>query len=174
MQSDLTFCRHTIRGILERGVTGLIISRSDLSERYSIFGAAELVKLTEHSTVPIRLVNPMSKAVKIYKGTRLASFSILDSDVETFELNGIVPDTEHTSEPEKMEQDYSALPDISNSVLNDPDKQKLRDLLYKYRDILASPQGVLGRSSLIKHTIDTGINSPIKQRPYRTSPKNRK
>ena len=40
-------------------VCGIVIPRSDLSHRYSIFGAAEIVKVSQNGTIPIRIVNPL-------------------------------------------------------------------------------------------------------------------
>ena len=44
-------------------VCGIVITRSDLPHRYSIFGAAEIVKVSEKGTIPIRVVNPSSQPV---------------------------------------------------------------------------------------------------------------
>ena len=35
-------------------VCGIVIPRSDLPRRYSILGAAEIVKVSENGTIPIR------------------------------------------------------------------------------------------------------------------------
>ena len=40
-----------------------------------------------------------------------------------------------------------------------------------YRDVFAFTDDELGKTSLVRHVIDTGDALPIKQRPYRTSPK---
>ena len=50
---------------------------------------------------------------------------------------------------------------MSNSILNDDEKVKFKNLFNKYRN---------GRTSLAQHVIDTGDAMPIKQRPYRVSP----
>jgi len=51
---------------LKKTVCGLVVPRSDLPHRYSIFGASELVKVTEDGTLPVRMVNPSARPVKIF------------------------------------------------------------------------------------------------------------
>ena len=50
---------------------------------------------------------------------------------------------------------------------------RLQALLTKYDDIFAYTPDQLGRSSIVKHTIDTGDHPPIRLRSYRTSPTNK-
>ena len=55
-------------------VCGIVIPRSDLSHRYSISGAAEIVKVSKNGTIPIRLVNPSAQPVKVFREIRLGDF----------------------------------------------------------------------------------------------------
>ena len=50
-------------------------------------------------------------------------------------------------------------------------KIKFGDLFRSYRDVFAFTDDQLGKNSLVQHVIDNGDALPIKQRPYRTSPK---
>ena len=59
---------------------------------------------------------------------------------------------------------------MSNSILNDDEKVKFKNLFNKYRNVFAFPGDQLGRTSLVQHVIETGDAMPIKQRPYRVSP----
>ena len=152
------------------GINGMIIPKSDLCHRYSVFGASELVSVADDGMIPIRLVNPSFQPVKIYRRTRLADFEEVDQNVATFELNA----TEKIEEPSNHEQlekhDYSQLPDLSDSILSTDDKVKFRDLFVKYRDVFALSDSELGRTSLVQHVNNTGDATPIKQMPYRTLP----
>ena len=56
-------------------VCGIVLPRSDLPHRYSIFRAAEIVRVSEKGTIPIRLVNPSAQLVKVFRKTRLGDFS---------------------------------------------------------------------------------------------------
>ena len=167
-----------------RPVDGMISPRSELHHRYSLFGASELVKVAEDWSVPVRMVNPSSEPVKIYRRTKLADFEEVDQNIATFELSASC-ETEKTSpkgfnESENNRcdyseyKDYSQLPDLSGSVLSDGDKVKFRDLFKKYRDVFAFPGDQLGRTSLVQHVIETGDAVPIKQRPYRSSPESKR
>lgn len=154
--------------------TGIIAPRSTLHEKYSVFGASELVRVSEDGIVPIRIINPSFQPVKIYRRTRLGDFEEVDSAIATFELNS----TQHSKTPpsqttKNSQHNYSDLPDLSDSVLSDGDKVKFRNLFHEYHDVFAFSDDQLGRTSLVQHTIDTGDAMPIKQRPYRTTPENK-
>ena len=59
-------------------------------------------------------------------------------------------------------------PDLSHTTLTPEQKLDLVDLLNQYRDVFAYSPTELGRTSVVKHHIDTGNNPPVRQRPYRT------
>ena len=67
-------------------VCGIVIPRSEMPHRYLIFGAAEIVKVSEKGTIPIRRFNPSAQPVKVFHETRL-DFSSVGDEVERFELN---------------------------------------------------------------------------------------
>ena len=170
---------------LQPNTTGIVTSREDFPERYSIIGASELVTVSEEGTVPIRLMNPTANPVKIYQRTKLAYVTIVDQEIETFKLESHTTESHatkshtittcnatQTSSFEGASRDYKGIPDITDSVFGAKDQQRLKDLLYNYRDLFATELRDLGQTSLVQHTIETeGL--PIKQRPYRTSPENK-
>ena len=154
-------------------IYGLVMPKSDLPHRYSVFGASELVKVSSDATIPVRMVNPSAQPVKIFRRTKLADFERVDNDLATFEIgkNSISSDAQHnSSDVQQQPKDYSEFPDLSNSILNDDEKVKFKNLFNKYRNVFAFPGDQLGRTSLVQHVIDTGDATPIKQRPYRVSP----
>ena len=51
------------------------------------FGASELVKVTEDAIIPVRIVNPSARPVKIFRKTRLGDFENLEDRIETFQLS---------------------------------------------------------------------------------------
>ena len=111
----------------------MVAPRSDLSHRYSVFGASELVRVAEDGTIPVRMLNPSSQPVKIYLRTRLANFEEVDQNIATFELNA----TEQVGEPPSPEStycqveqnDYSELPDLLDSPISDVDRIKFQNFL---------------------------------------------
>ena len=136
----------------------------------TVFGASELVKVSSDAFIPIRMVNPSAQRVKIFRRTKLADFEHVDNDLATFEIvkNSPSSDAQHNSSDDLQQpKDYSESPDLSNSILNDDEKVKFKNLFDKY---FAFPGDQLGRTSLVQHVIDTGDATPIKQRPYRVSP----
>ena len=115
----------------------MIIPKSALCHRYSVFGAPELVSVAVDGMIPIRSVNPSFQPVIIYHRTRLPDFEGIDQNVATFELN-VREQIEEPSKHEQLEkQDYSQLPDLSDSILSTDDKVKFRDLFVKYCDVFA-------------------------------------
>ena len=154
-------------------IYGLVTPKSDLPHRYSVFGATELVKVSSDVTIPVRMVNPSAQPVKIFRRTKLADFERVDNDLATFEIgkNSSSSDAQRNSSDDRQQpKDYAEFPDLSNSILNDDEKVKFKNLFNKYRNVFAFPGDQLGRTSLVQHVIDTGDAMPIKQRPYRVSP----
>ena len=134
---------------------------------------SELVKVSSDATIPVRMVNPSAQPVKIFRRTKLADFERVDNDLATFEIGKNSPssDAQHNSSDDLQQpKDYSEFPDLSNSILNDDEKVKFKNLFNKYRNVFAFPGDQLGRTSLVQHVIDTGDAMPIKQRPYIVSP----
>ena len=154
-------------------IYGLVTPKSDLPHRYSVFGASELVKVSNDATIPVRMVNPSAQPVKIFRRTKLADFERVDNDLATFEIGRNSPSLDaqrNSSDDRQQPKDYSEFPDLSNSILNDDEKVKFKNLFNKYRNVFAFPGDQLGRTSLVQHVIDTGDATPVKQRQYRVSP----
>ena len=155
---------------LKKKVCGLVVPRSDSPHRYSIFGASELVKVTEDGTLPVRMVNQSARPVKIFLQNKTGDFESVDDRIETFQLSES-PEEFTYSIKTREKADYSEFPDLSHSVLSEADKIKFGDLFQSYRDVFAFTDDQLGKTSVVQHVIDTVNALPIKQRPYRTSPK---
>ena len=154
-------------------IYGLVTPESDLPHRYSVFGASELVKVSGDVTIPVRMANPSAQPVKIFCRTKLTDFECVDNDLATFEIGRNSPSSDaqcNSSDDRQQPKDYSEFPDLSNSILNDDEKVKFKNLFNKYCNVFAFPGDQLGKTSLVWHVIDTGDATPIKQRPYRVSP----
>ena len=146
-------------------VCSIVIPRSNLPHRSSIFDAAE-----KNGTIPIRLVNPSAQPVKVFRETRLGDFSSVGDEVETFELNEFPQEVLSAMSEGQMKNDlphhdYSDFPDLSDSILNDDDRIKFRELFRCYRDVFAFTGDEIGKTPLVQHVIDAGDAMPIKQRP---------
>ena len=146
-------------------ICGLVTPKSDLPHRYSVFGASELVKVSSDVTIPVRMVNPSAQPVKIFRRTKLADFERVDNDLATFEIGRNSPSSDaqcNSSDDRQQPKDYSEFPDLSNSILNDDEKVKFKNLFNKYCNVFAFPGDQLGKTSLVWHVIDTGDATPIK------------
>ena len=131
-------------------------------------GTSILCTVSEHATVPFRVLNPHPCPVVIRPDTTLGSidFSENTGNLETVELIDSqfldVSQTQNTWAPERNF-------DLSNSALNDDQKVQLNTLLNKYSDLFANHSFDLGRTHLASHNISVENALPVKQRPYRVS-----
>ena len=131
--------------------------------------------MTFRRTAAKETINLSAQSVKIFCKTRLGDFPSVGDEVEIFELRESPQEVLSAMSEDQIKnklphRDYSDLPDLSDSVLNDDDRIKFRELFRCYRDIFAFPDDQPGKISLVQHVIDTGDAIPIKKRPYRTSP----
>ena len=68
------------------GEIGLVHPRDELLHRYNILGAAQIVKTWEENSIPVRLLNPTSQPIKIFRRTRLGKFTPVDPTIATYDL----------------------------------------------------------------------------------------
>ena len=142
--------------------TGMIEPSLQLIQKYCIQGAAILANPTADGDVPFRVINPTAKPVVINEGTTLGAFTFKD-DVSHIEEHDSSPPTADLPDP----GDVASHVDLSNSKLTADQQKAIKDLLAKYRDVFALTPDELGRTGIIKYTIDTGDSAPIRSRPYR-------
>ncbi|XP_028417213.1 uncharacterized protein LOC114541496 [Dendronephthya gigantea] len=77
------------------------------------------------------------------------------------------PRTPTPQSPTSASATPSDFPNLTNSVLSNPEKQALSELLIEYSDVLSHSTKSLGRTNLVQHRIDVGPSPPIRQPPYR-------
>ena len=83
-------------------------------------------------------------------------------------------DTEKASlpvDPNEFPEHLQPLLDGTSDSLTDDQVNSVKQLLYEYKDVFMGPDGKLGRTDLVKHTIDTGTVKPIKIPPRRAPQK---
>ena len=116
----------------------------------------------------MRMMNLNSQPVTIYKGTTAA---VCDSVVEVIDIDPLEPkdkpDTtlEHPGGPPPY---IVSMLEDTNETLTTGQRNAAVGLLEKYKDIFACNKHDLGRTGIVKHTIDTKDARPIKQ-AFRTS-----
>lgn len=112
-----------------QGSIGIVDPRAELSTRYHVCGAAELVSTSMSGTVPIRLLNPSNQAVRIFRRSTLGTFSPTGEDLLAISLSDPPsPDLETTSEA-ALPQNPPIPFDLSNTTLSLVEQEKLQALL---------------------------------------------
>ena len=150
------------------GTTGLLEPKRDIANRYGICGASELVCLSHTITIPIRLLNPITAPVHIYKHTNLGLFSpMVNPEIRVVFNDHSTYQKDHPKPTEGINVN------LTNTELTADQKGWLKQLLDEYSDIFAKSSRDLGHTSIVQHTIDTRDHSPIRLRPYRKSDKQR-
>ncbi|CAG2228135.1 Transposon Ty3-G Gag-Pol polyprotein,Transposon Ty3-I Gag-Pol polyprotein [Mytilus edulis] len=122
--------------------------------------ARTLVKASE--TVPLRFMN-VSNVVKIIRaGTMVGNISpIQDVISDDKNITDIHKDQNLRIELQKLLSNCS-------ENLSQEKKRGVENLLNEYKDLFAASDRDLGRTNLVRHTINTGNNAPVKQPPRRT------
>ena len=113
------------------------------------------------SEVPVQIINPTRLPIKLYKGMALG----------TVEPVTVCPQSSCNAAGERnacvVPPNLFDQLDLTKSDLTAPQKEELMTFLEANADIFAKDSKDLGRTSLVKHHIDTGDNLPVRQRPYR-------
>lgn len=117
--------------------------------------------LRNDRSVPILIVNSTNKTMKIFRHGVLAKIEKTENE-NLKDINSVLQSKE------------------SNEGLNLKDlscpcefKDKIEKLVLRNKDLFANTDAELGHTDTVKMKIDTGNESPIKMRPYRTPINNR-
>ena len=132
-----------------------------LAEKDSILVARSLVD-------PVRVFNISDEEVLLRKGTTLAIghpvTDVIDLGLERKTINQVSRKTGPTKRTE-MEDHLQDLLERSSKDLSEQQTEQLKELLLEYHEIFVDGKGIIGRTNLVKHKIDTGNAVPIRQRP---------
>ena len=122
-----------------------------------VFVGRTLVDL-ENSSFPVRVANVSDSGRTIRKGTELATCEMVES---------VFAEEESTPSAVNQEAEVPSLVrdlyEHSAVNLNDDQKVTLWKLLCEFSDVFSEVSHDLGRTSKVKHTIDTGDARPIRQ-----------
>lgn len=133
---------------------GLLETKPGVPESRHVMVGLALVD-TSRRTVPIRLLNGTSNPVTLYKGTHVGIVSPIANVVEVDEV-----ENNYTSGlPAEMED----LLHRSGEGVPDCERIRLRQFLQDDRSVFSCEGDPLGRIGLVKHCIDTGDATPIRQ-----------
>ena len=130
-----------------------------LAERDSILVARSLVDATQN-TVPVRVFNVSDEEVLLRKGTTLAIghpvTDVIDLGLEQKTINQITRKAGPTKRTE-LEDHLQDLLVRSSKDLSEQQTEQLKELLLEYHEIFVDGKGIIGRTSLVKHKIYTGM-----------------
>ncbi|UYV77662.1 K02A2.6-like [Cordylochernes scorpioides] len=131
---------------------------------------ASVVSLS-HGRSKVWMANGSDFAKIIPAGMKVAEISLID----TSNLCCIDGDNDEFEKNEnRFPEDLDKLVTLIDTDISNEDRVRLLDVLRRYIDVFEFQKANLKTSSLkVKHCIVTGDHAPIKQRPYRVSPKER-
>ncbi|CAG2204440.1 unnamed protein product [Mytilus edulis] len=151
-----------------RGLAGLIEPNEKFMEKNGLLVARSIVH-PEMYNIPLRIINLNKEPCTLYKGTIIATCNKVDEeDIQTSEFVNSVAGGQTIVNKGRQLPDYLHEVFESNQANLDKDqKEKFRDLLIEYSDIFSKSSEDIGLTDLVEHTINTGNNPPVRQRPRR-------
>ena len=114
--------------------------------------------------VPIQLLNTRAETVTVFADTELATLEEAEIPVQAVQTTH---DTD-TSDKDKLEQ-LRQMVSETETDLSPVEKDKFFSLLCSFEDIFARSNSDLGKTSKLKHRINTETDTPIRQ-PVRRLP----
>ena len=120
--------------------------------------------------VPLTLANETEEDIELEEGQLVALLSPVQEITELMAVDEYSPANENRREndkPKVLPAHLTFLLDDSGSKLNGEEKRELEKLLIEFEDVFVGPDGKLGRTNLVTHSIDTGDAPPVRQRPRR-------
>ena len=84
------------------------------------------------------------------------------------------PNPAPPTQPNQTNECKPPLANLANSALSVQKESVLAEMLTEYTDVFSQSTTTLGRTGVVCHMIDIGTNPPIRQRHYRSTPKDRR
>ena len=136
-------------------------------QRRSAAMVARAVVQPEGAEVPLRILNLRDEPVTIRKGATIAEMELLPNDSIQ-----VVGDIQPPSlkESRDLHGSFQKMVTQAGDQLSESEQEQLLALLMEYQDVFATSSSDLGRTGMIKHSIDTGKSPPIRQQTRRMSP----
>ncbi|XP_033731403.1 uncharacterized protein LOC117321033 [Pecten maximus] len=139
-----------------------IIEPTKLVSNQGLLLAKTLIAPQKGREVTLSVLNLTAKDIKIQSNTFVGSLHSVGQVHEISEENHV----DSTQLPPYLQD----VLDRTSNKLTPAQKSEVKDLLQEYQDLFAGPDGTLGNTKLVEHTIDTQGALPIKIPPRRISP----
>ncbi|CAC5374233.1 unnamed protein product [Mytilus coruscus] len=157
--------------------SGVIEPNFSLAGKHNIIGARCLIQTHNNNSV-FEILNPTNAVITLKQNTIVGNFIRIQDDKifgelkENFEFIDII----RTGEALNSNNNYIKIAtemgiDLSKSDLSETQKYQLLTLLGQYCQAFAKDITEFGCTKIGKHIIDTGDANPVRQFPYRTTPK---
>ena len=144
-------------------VQGTWIVESDTSNRPGVIVARGLVCPDAAGLVPIRVLNPRDEKIILKQGVQVAKMEFIGNDCV---LNVSAVSGKSIESRENQERLWEMVCEAGNSV-NDNEKEQLFALVMEYADVFSLSSSELGRTTVLKHCINTGDSQPVHLPPRR-------
>ena len=120
-------------------------------------------------TVPIRIFNPCDESITNYQNSTMGipkpidQYKQFDVQNEKEQINSAWCE-EKSQKTDNLPEHLVELYSRSIENLNENEQIKLKSLLKEYSDVFAKDSNDIWHTNVVQHHIDTGDESPIKQR----------
>ena len=139
--------------------TGLLEPRLEFMERHGVLVAHSLSRV-ENGQAVADILNLSPAPVTIHQHERVATFQPMEEVCAA----AITP-SQHSSSVSSFEARAKAVEDLAAQAegISQSEKEALVTLLQQFNGVLSLGDNDLGRTSLVRHKIDTGDAPPVKQ-----------
>ena len=144
---------------------GIVEASENFVANHSILVGRSLVN-PSNRLVPVRMMNLGSEPKTLYQDTVVGTFHpVVDIDTEPTSQTEESCNQVKLNLPAYLEELYER----SSQHLSKSEQQKLKIFLIEFQNVFAKGDDDLGKTGLVKHSIDTGNGKPIRQ-PIRRLP----
>ena len=153
--------------------TGVLQPASKFTERHGLL-VAYSISSSQNGDTMVRVVNPYPAPITVRQHEKVGTFQPLDDTDEVCLLEpagdrkDLTPKNLSTGSNAEVTQ---AIHQLESGVqgLTSPQRARLHSLLREYTEVISLRSGDLGRTSVIRHKIDTQGATPVRQ-PARRLP----
>jgi transposase InsO family protein/predicted aspartyl protease len=157
--------------VVNQGVSiqavGIIEPVSSFAGKHGLALGRSLVDPSRVS-VPLRVLNPTGEDVILYRNTTAGiMYPVQEIGPEAMSDDDVLP---HMSQVNSIQSADPVIPQHLQELYDrcrtdlDPEQTKaLAGLLAEFQDVFVGPDGQMGRTTLVKHQIDTGNARPVRQ-----------
>ncbi|VDI29050.1 Hypothetical predicted protein [Mytilus galloprovincialis] len=138
----------------------VLVEASENKGKDYILTARSLVK--SNDSIPVRLMNVENEAKTIFPGTTIAQMCEISHVAKS------LPSQNDEQNKKGLRSDLHDLLNRTSDKLSRSEKQKVKRLVQEYESLFAETDSDLGKTSLVKHEIETGNARPFKEPPRRT------